>query len=82
MRVIIRRHRSLFELSADQVPCLGFAPQETQPGKKVIIVFTDGDDNASVLTAQNAVTRAQKNGDPLFTIAEGERPVRLNLRNY
>jgi VWFA-related protein len=43
-----------------------------QPGKKAIVVFTDGDDNASVLTAQAAVNRALKNGVPLFTIAEGE----------
>jgi Ca-activated chloride channel family protein len=43
-----------------------------QPGKKAIVVFTDGEDNASVLTAQNAVNRARKNGFPLFTIVEGE----------
>jgi Ca-activated chloride channel homolog len=43
-----------------------------QPGKKAMVVFTDGDDNASVLTAQQAVNRARKNGLPLFTIAEGE----------
>jgi Ca-activated chloride channel homolog len=43
-----------------------------QPGKKVMVVFTDGDDNASVLTAQQAVNRARTNGVPLFTIAEGE----------
>ncbi|HEY1895094.1 MAG TPA: VWA domain-containing protein [Terracidiphilus sp.] len=43
-----------------------------QVGKKAIVVFTDGDDNTSVLTAQAAVDRARKNGVPLFTIAEGE----------
>lgn len=43
-----------------------------QAGKKAIVVFTDGDDNTSVLTAQAAVDRARKNGVPLFTIAEGE----------
>ena len=43
-----------------------------QPGKKVVIVFTDGDDNASVLTAQSAIGRATKDGVPLFSIAEGE----------
>jgi len=43
-----------------------------QPGKKVVVVFTDGDDNASVLTAQAAVSRATKDGVPLFSIAEGE----------
>jgi Ca-activated chloride channel homolog len=43
-----------------------------QPGKKVVVVFTDGDDNSSVLTAQAAVGRAIKNGVPIFSIAEGE----------
>jgi Ca-activated chloride channel family protein len=43
-----------------------------QPGKKAMVVFTDGDDNTSVLTAQAAIERARKNGVPLFTIAEGE----------
>ncbi len=43
-----------------------------QPGKKVVVVFSDGDDNASALTAQAAVNRAIKDGVPLFSIAEGE----------
>lgn len=43
-----------------------------QPGKKVVVVFTDGDDNASVLTAQAAAVRATKDGVPLFSIAEGD----------
>jgi VWFA-related protein len=53
---------------------LSQAAQEvsTQQGKKAIIVFTDGDDNASVLNAATAINRAKKNGIPLFTIAEGE----------
>lgn len=42
------------------------------PGKKAMVVFTDGDDNTSVLTATAAIDRARKNGVPLFTIAEGE----------
>jgi VWFA-related protein len=41
-------------------------------GKKVIVVFTDGADNASVLRAQSAITRAQKCGIPIYTVAEGE----------
>jgi Ca-activated chloride channel family protein len=41
-------------------------------GKKAIIVFTDGDDNSSVLNAHSAVTHAKKLGIPLFSIAEGE----------
>jgi Ca-activated chloride channel homolog len=43
-----------------------------QPGKKAMIVFTDGDDNASMLNAGAAVNRAKKLGIPLYTIAEGE----------
>jgi Ca-activated chloride channel family protein len=41
-------------------------------GKKVIIVFTDGDDNSSTLTAQAAIQRAKGAGIPVYTIAQGE----------
>jgi Ca-activated chloride channel family protein len=41
-------------------------------GKKVLILFTDGDDNSSALNASAAVARAKKAGVPLYTIAEGE----------
>ena len=41
-------------------------------GKKAIVVFTDGDDNASVLNAASAVQRAKKDGYPLYIIAEGD----------
>lgn len=51
-----------------------------KPGKKSMVVFTDGDDNTSVLTAQAAITRAHKNGIPLFTIAEGEATRSSQLR--
>lgn len=44
----------------------------TQPGKKVLVVFTDGDDNASQLNSASAVNRAKRLGIPLYTIAEGE----------
>jgi VWFA-related protein len=43
-----------------------------QPGKKAMVVFTDGSDNASVLNAEAAVNRAKIDGVPLFTVAEGE----------
>jgi len=43
-----------------------------RPGKKAIIVFTDGDDNASVLSAQRMVDQAKKVGIPVYTVAEGE----------
>jgi VWFA-related protein len=41
-------------------------------GKKAMIVFTDGDDNASVLNASTALSRVKKLGIPIYTIAEGE----------
>jgi Ca-activated chloride channel homolog len=43
-----------------------------RPGKKALVVFSDGDDNASVLNANAAVTRAKRAGIPLYAIAEGE----------
>jgi Ca-activated chloride channel family protein len=41
-------------------------------GKKAIIVFTDGADNASLLNARAAIQRAKKAGVPVYAIAEGE----------
>jgi len=41
-------------------------------GKKVIVVFTDGGDNDSMLTADTAIERAKARGIPIYTIAEGE----------
>lgn len=41
-------------------------------GKKVILVFTDGIDNASMLTADAAIFRAKSSGIPIYTIAQGE----------
>ncbi len=41
-------------------------------GKKVLVVFTDGDDNSSVLNSNNAILRARKEGIPIYTVAEGE----------
>ncbi len=41
-------------------------------GKKSMIVFTDGDDNASVLNANSALARVKKLGIAIYTIAEGE----------
>jgi VWFA-related protein len=41
-------------------------------GKKSMIVFTDGDDNASVLSANTALSRVKKLGIPIYSIAEGE----------
>ena len=44
----------------------------THPGKKVIVVFTDGGDNASILNRQAAVGRSRKAGIPIFAVAEGD----------
>jgi Ca-activated chloride channel homolog len=49
-------------------------------GKKAIILFTDGDDNLSILTVDSAVTRAKKLGIPLFAIAAGEATSSQNLK--
>jgi Ca-activated chloride channel family protein len=40
-------------------------------GKKAIVVFTDGDDNRSLLTAELAVARAKAIGATIYTIAQG-----------
>jgi len=50
-----------------------------RPGKKVIIVFTDGADNSSMLMAGTAIDRAKARGIPIYTIAEGEALEHPNL---
>lgn len=52
-----------------------------QPGKKAIVIFTDGDDNASTLNSSAAVNRAKKMGIPLYTVAEGEALQTSKLKN-
>ena len=37
----------------------------------MIVVFTDGDDNASTITAQAAIQRAKAAGVPVYTVAQG-----------
>jgi VWFA-related protein len=41
-------------------------------GKKAIVVFTDGADNMSTLTAEVATRRAKMVGAPVYAIAQGE----------
>jgi VWFA-related protein len=48
-------------------------------GKKVIIVFTDGNDNSSMLTADDVIEGAKTRGVPIYTIAEGEALDSLQL---
>jgi VWFA-related protein len=43
-----------------------------QKGKKFLVVFTDGDDNASALSAQAAITRSKQVGVPVYAVALGE----------
>ena len=52
----------------------------TREGKKALVVFTDGDDNASLTNANNATMRARKLGVPLYSIAEGEATRSANLQ--
>jgi VWFA-related protein len=42
-----------------------------RPGKKAVVVFTDGDDNISMLTGDAAILRAKTAGVPIYTIAKG-----------
>jgi len=49
-------------------------------GKKAIVVFTDGDDNSSALTANTTASRAAKLGIPLYAIAAGEATRSRQLR--
>ncbi|MEO8659117.1 MAG: VWA domain-containing protein [Bryobacteraceae bacterium] len=44
---------------------------EKRPGKKAMVVFTDGEDNASLLNSQSAVARARRNGLPIYAIGFG-----------
>ena len=41
-------------------------------GKKAIVVFTDGADNASSLNISATLLRAQRSGIPVYSIAEGD----------
>jgi VWFA-related protein len=41
-------------------------------GKKVLVVFTDGNDNASVLTLNSALDRSRRNGLQIHAVAQGE----------
>lgn len=45
---------------------------EARKGKKALVLFTDGADNASVLTASGASRRARLSGVPIYAIAEGD----------
>jgi VWFA-related protein len=67
LRVQARGATALFD-SITQVA------MDLQPiaGKKAIVVFTDGADNASILDGAGAAGRVRKLGVPLYTVAQGE----------
>jgi Ca-activated chloride channel homolog len=48
-------------------------------GKKALVVFTDGEDNSSVLSAIAASSLAKRVGVPLYAIAEGDAVHSKNL---
>lgn len=66
-RVRARGATALFDAIANAARAIN-----RQKGKKFLIVFTDGNDNASVLTANLAIDQAKKVGIPVYAIAEGE----------
>lgn len=74
--------RTRAEGSTALFDALSEAAQELsqRSGKKALILFTDGDDNSSALSANAAVARAKRAGLPLYTIAEGEATHSKNLR--
>ncbi len=45
---------------------------QQRQGKKAMVLFTDGADNASMLTAPGASRRARLSGVPIYAIAEGD----------
>jgi VWFA-related protein len=52
---------------------------EARRGKKALVLFTDGDDNASTLKAEGAARQASQSGVPVYVIAQGNglKDVRL-----
>ncbi|MEX2264109.1 MAG: VWA domain-containing protein [Bryobacteraceae bacterium] len=45
---------------------------EARKGKKALVLFTDGNDNASTLTSEGASRRAFSSGIPVYAIAQGD----------
>jgi Ca-activated chloride channel family protein len=70
-RVLTRLHATGRTALFDSISQLALL-LEKRPGKKAIVVLTDGGDNASVLNRQSAAKRARKAGIPVFAIAEGD----------
>lgn len=51
----------------------------SRTGKKVIVVFTDGADNASMLSSELAIESAKERGVPIYTIAQGQALLHVQL---
>jgi Ca-activated chloride channel family protein len=45
---------------------------QRRAGRKALIVFTDGSDNASLLSAADSIRRSRQSGIPIFLIAQGQ----------
>jgi VWFA-related protein len=43
----------------------------SRPGKKALVLFTDGDDNSSALMLEHAVQRFRRESIPLYALAQG-----------
>jgi Ca-activated chloride channel homolog len=70
-RALARLHAAGTTALFDSISQLALS-LEHHPGKKVIVVLTDGGDNASVLNRQSASFRARKAGVPVFAVAQGD----------
>jgi Ca-activated chloride channel family protein len=66
---------ALFDAIADVARNIG-----ARTGKKAIVLFTDGDDNASGLTADAAIKRVVSTGLPVYAVVEGEARRSSQLR--
>jgi Ca-activated chloride channel homolog len=66
---------ALFDAIAEVARDIG-----SRKGKKAIVLFTDGDDNASGLTANAAIKRVLETGVPVYAVAEGEARNSTQLR--
>ncbi len=66
---------ALFDAIANVAQNMG-----SRKGKKAIVLFTDGDDNASGLTPEAAIKRVLDTGVPVYAVAEGEARRSSQLR--
>ncbi|MGD0200949.1 MAG: VWA domain-containing protein [Bryobacteraceae bacterium] len=65
---------ALFDAIAQVTRVLG-----ERRGKRAAVVFTDGDDNSSVLRARAAIDRAKRAGVPIYMVAQGAALTKKSL---